>query len=111
MGQWLGYEIEPSKEKTLIKQYYEKVFNKFSKLNNIRFIGSWADGEGILLKHQYYKDRLIPLNGYNSIYHLRHSGTKQYSIGEDFPISDTHPSQELHNMIAESIIQYIQLYT
>ena len=114
MGEWLVLESdwgeirkEPSIEKTLIKQYYEKVFNKFSKLNNIRFIGSWSDGERILLNHQYYRDRLIPLNGYNSIYHLRHSGTKQYSIGEDFPISDTHPSQELHYIISDSIIQYM----
>jgi len=113
--EWIKWDATIGDE-LLIERYYKKVFDKFSKLNNIRFIGSWADGKGsfltpvreeILLEHQYYKDRLIPLNGYNSIYHLRHSGDKQYSIGEDFPIDDTHPSQELHNIISDSIIQYI----
>ena len=90
-----------------IKNYYDFIMEKFSKIKNIRFIGSWLDEEDFV-ELPFYQERLIPIHGYPSIYHLRKDSEKQYTIGEDFPIEDYHPSQELHDIIAHDVCEYIR---
>ena len=104
-----------------ISDYYNDLINSFSKIKNVRFIGSWTEEEYSILPHKYLQDRLIPIMGYESIYSLRRNTSsgfktkyevvkptdKIYAIGEDFPIDDDHPSQELHDIIADSICEYL----
>ena len=104
-----------------ISDYYNDLFNSFSKIKNVRFIGSWTEEESSILPSKYHQDRLIPIMGYESIYSLRRNTSsgfktkyevvkptdKIYAIGEDFPIDDDHPSQELHDIITDSICEYL----
>lgn len=97
---------------------YFKYLMEWKEKHNkdIYFIGSWLEDAELLIKHdepeiQWYKNNLIPIfhNNvrYNSFYPLIESGM---TIDNDFDIhwSDHHPTQELHNSVAKSVIKFLE---
>lgn len=118
----------------LFRIYYEALFECLKRLEDeleipFRFIGSWCSEEYVVLEYyknsglsipnfDWYLERIIPIvhnrQTFTSICDIWFKDVKdKYTISGDLPENfklgyDEHPNQKLHDILANSVISYIE---
>lgn len=114
------------------REIYIGIFEFFKEIElkygvPMLFIGSWLEDGEFVFKEEgeifdWYRDRLIPIKydgkEFASFYPLVANDEevsfreKKYrynlTIGKDFNMIDNHPSKELHDAVANSVIEYLE---
>jgi len=105
------------------REIYIGIFEYFKEMElkhgvPILFIGSWLEDGEFVFKEEgemfdWYRDRLIPIKydgkEFESFFPLiDKNGEYELTIGKDFNIEDGHPSKELHDAVANSVIEYLE---
>jgi len=102
------------------REIYIGIFEYFKEMElkhgvPILFIGSWLEDGELVFKEEgeifdWYRDRLIPIKYDNKEFASFYPLIEEYklTIGNDFNIDDNHPSKELHDVVANSVIEYLE---
>lgn len=102
------------------REIYIGIFEFFKEIElkygvPILFIGSWLEDGEFVFKEEgeifdWYRDRLIPIKYDGKEFASFYPLIEEYKliIGNDFNIDDNHPSKELHDAVANSVIEYLE---
>ena len=102
------------------REIYIGIFEFFKEIElkygvPILFIGSWLEDGEFVFKEEgeifdWYRDRLIPIKYDGKEFASFYPLIEEYklTIGNDFNIDDNHPNKELHDAVANSVIEYLE---